>query len=196
MNKLSIIALSLFSISFASSAVETVKVFDGTTRVCNSKKDVFQNRNGVYRAKALKSVTKDQKVELTVKFEFLSCVETRDGFKFVQVDPYSNTEFEMHVLEGGTQTVSILPINGHFKAYQDGVFKVIQRKDLSFEAVQNHVVEIDLADLKQKPNIDLAISKEVIYDSEDYQVLDTINYGAYRVHFDVKGTNAILKESK
>ncbi|WP_127717621.1 hypothetical protein [Halobacteriovorax sp. HLS] len=195
MNKLSLIALSLFSISF-SYALETVKVFDGTERTCESEKDIFLNRNGAYRAKALKSEMNDQQVELTVKFEFLTCAKTDEGYKFVQIDPYSNTEYKIHALDGEIQTVNVLPINGYLKAYQDGVFKLIDRKELAFKAVQNHVVQIDLKDLKQKPSIDLAVSKEVILDSVDTQIIDTIRYGAFRVHFDVKETGASLKEVK
>jgi hypothetical protein len=187
------IALPIMAMSTAAMGVETVKVLDGATKSCKNASDVYHNRKGVYKAKALKSKTVGQNVELTVKLEFLACEKTETGYKFVHIDPYENTEFQTFTIREGIHSVQVLPINGHVKAYQDGVFKEIERKDLKFKAVQNHVIEIALDDLKTKPNIDLSVSKEVIYDSDEYQMMETVEYGAYRVHFNVVGQEATLK---
>ena len=178
----------------ASLAVETVKVFDGTISECKNQNDVYRNRKGVYKARALKSKTIGQEVELTVKLEFLACSKTEDGFGFKHIDPYQNTEYIAYSQEQGKHSVNVLPINGHFKIFQEGVFKLIEQKDLSFSAVQNHVVKIDLNDLRSKPNIDLVVSKEVILDSDKFQVIDTIEYSAFKVHFDIKDSKAELKK--
>lgn len=194
MKKLAMAALAVTLIPSATLAVDAVKVFDGTSRVCKSQNDVYRNRKGVYKARALKSVTTQHEVELTIKLEFLACVKTKNGFAFKHIDPYENTEYEAYSNENGKHLVNVLPINGHFKIYQDGVFKVIEQKDLTFSAIQNHVVKIDLEDLRSKPNVDISVTKEVILDSEELQVIDTINYGNFRVHFDIKDSKAELKK--
>lgn len=195
MSKKTILMLTapLMVLSNSVSAVETVKVFDGTVKTCTNKSDVYHNRNGVYRAKALRSETKGQKVELTVKLEFFTCEKTRSGYKFVETDPYADTQYDTYTFNEGVQSIQVQPVDAQFQVYQDGVFKIIERKDLNFKAVQNHTVEIDLDDLKSKASVDLSVSKNVVLDTEEFQMMDTIHYGAYRVHFEVIGDKAILK---
>jgi hypothetical protein len=194
MNNYLLLSLMTGALSISSFAVETVKVFDGTSVECKSDNDVYRNRKGIYKAKALKSKTVGQEVELTIKLEFFACVKTSEGFKLKHIDPYENTEYQAYSVDDGKHSVNVLPINGNFKIFQDGVFKLIEQKDLAFKAVQNHVVKIDLEDLRNMPNIDLQVTKEVILDSDRFQVMSTIRYGSYRVHFEVKDANAELKK--
>lgn len=193
--------------SFAAFAGQpsTVKVADGTSAYCTTKKDTESRANakGFYRIKAKKAkMVGNDVVEVKVDISFLKCTKRSKQFTFREVGPlapksYFKTSNDLII---GVQAERI-----EVNAYKDGVYRII---DLAKHTIKENrgrqqitlafPVETIINDGSQnRPNydasVDVYITKTLRYTSPDGAInfLEDIAYGSYRIHMDLdleKGT--------
>jgi hypothetical protein len=195
-----ILVLALISTSlFAGTEFNTVKVSDGKVALCKTKYDLYRSKTGVYSAKATSVTLEEGNISFEVNLKFLACVEENEVFKFVYKKPYA--KFQWPTLNRES-TVTTQANDVRLKAFKDGVYKVLTNQLLEDEENQTKTITVSLSDVLNnsdseigKGSFDFWIVKKMNYTilNEGVDFNDLVNFGSYRIRFEVKETVDGLK---
>lgn len=190
-----ILGLSLISTAvFANPEFNTVKVSDGKVAHCKTKYDLYRSKAGVYSAKATSVKLENDTIRFEIDLKFLACVQEEETFKFVYKKPYA--KFEWATLNRES-TVTAKATDVRLKAFKDGVYKILTNQLLTDEAMQTKTIEVSITDVLNNTDIktgkgsfDFWVVKKMNYtiESEGVDFNDMVNFGSYRINFEIKET--------
>jgi hypothetical protein len=184
--------------AFAAIPVETVWVNDGASIACEDKNDLIDTNTGGYRLKGSGvKILNSQTLEIEVELNFIRCVESLGNFNFVKDSPLGPYSFST-VSTGSELKVVAEVEEAYILVYQDGVYDVLSRTDLTNASKQTYKLKLDIqsitSELQRKSlsdggevivSVDIHLNKEVNYlfenSNEDFRILGY--YGAYRLNF-------------
>lgn len=210
MKYIATLATLLISFSaFSKVDFQTVKVADGTSAYCNSKKDFYENPNGVYRAKAQSvKLINDNTLSIDLTLVFLKCINEDNRFGFTYASPYEQYAYQTLNFKSDYNTVRVTPLNISLKGYKDGVYNLLVDSKVP-EMTEGQVtmtIEVpveQILDKNQKTitlsdgkiitgSIDLFLQKTMSYyveQSEKKEITKTLSYGAFRLHVQLQEVN-------
>ena len=185
--------------------VETSKVFDGTLARCENANDLYRNKAGVYRLKALSaSINESSLLEIPLQLEFLNCSLLNGKYQLVESLPYADYEytFMQNHVQNTVEEVRI-------KAYRDGIYDLLLDEVISNNSTSSLRFDADMETLiTNEEKIELNDNGSVIIAVDFFttkkirtltdrgnKFLRNISYGSFRVHIKIEKSEDSFKAS-
>jgi hypothetical protein len=198
------LTLLLCLVSLSSFAkVNTVKISDGKSAYCKTKKDLYRNRIGAYNARATEiQLIDEETIKVDIKLKFLTCEKSGDAFNFSLTKPYHTLTYpSLNRASGQRVPVTVTPHEVRFKAFKDGVYKKLTDQLVDNQASQVVSIYLQLSDVMNQQQLeqleekvstnasfDIWTSKLLNYEEETsgIEFKKLVNFGSYRIHFNIK----------